>query len=156
MVGLVPFRTYDVIWIAMLASLLIIGFSAILFVYWFRYSCILLIRTAAEELEPAEAGADTRFSVADAQARLKTSEALDPIHASLNRDYQVFTYLVEHAAGLELESFEDRLLVIDYKVMQVYYRLTRTLFPDQARSALTEMASVLDVLVHKMGQQAGV
>jgi hypothetical protein len=41
-------------------------------------------------------------------------------------------------------------------VMQVYYRLTRTRFPQQARSALTEMASVLDVLVHKMGQQAGV
>jgi hypothetical protein len=140
----------------MLASLLIIGFSAILFVYWFRYSCILLIRTAAEQVDQAEAGADGRFNVADVQARLKTSEALDPLHTSLNRDFQVLTYLLEHAADLELGSFEDRLLVIDYKVMQVYYRMTRTLFPQQARSALTEMASVLDVLVHKMGQQAGV
>jgi hypothetical protein len=90
------------------------------------------------------------------QARLKTSEALGPLHRSLNRDFQVLTYLLEHAAALELASFEDRLLVIDYKVMRVYYRMTRSLFPQQARSALTEMASVLDVLVHKMGQQAGV
>jgi len=140
----------------MLASLLIIGFSAILFVYWFRYSCILLIRTAAEEVERTEAGPDGRFNVADVQARLKTSEALGPLHRSLNRDFQVLTYLLEHAAALELESFEDRLLVIDYKVMRVYYRMTRSLFPQQARSALTEMASVLDVLVHKIGQQAGV
>jgi hypothetical protein len=140
----------------MLASLLIIGFSAILFVYWFRYSCILLIRTAAEQIEPAEAGPDSRFNVADVQARLKTSEALDPLHARLNRDFQLLTYLLEHAAGLELGSFEDRLLVIDYKVMQVYYRMTRSLLPQQARNALSEMASVLDVLVHKMGQQAGV
>jgi len=31
------------------------------------------------------------------------------LHASLQRDYQVLTYLLEHAAGLELEAFEDRL-----------------------------------------------
>jgi len=140
----------------MLASLLIIGISAILFAYWFRYSCILLLRNAAEQFEAVSAESDSRFNVADVQARLRSNEALDPLHSALNRDYQVLTYLVQHAAGLELTSFEDRLLVLDYQVMQCYYRVTRNLFPEQARAALTEMATVLDVLVHKMGQQAGI
>jgi hypothetical protein len=140
----------------MLASLLILGFSLVLFVYWFRYSCILLLRNAVDQVSASDTATDTRFSVADVQARLKTDEALDPLHASLDHDYQVLTYLLQHAAGLELGSLEDRLLVLDYKVMRCYYGATRTLFPEQARKALTEMASVLDVLVHKMGRQAGI
>jgi hypothetical protein len=141
----------------MLASILIIAFSLTLFVYWFRYSCILLLRNAAESKVVApDSEPDTRFSFPDVRAQLKADRALDPLHTALNRDYQMLTYLLQHAAGLELTSFEDRLLALDYKVMQVCYRVTRTLFPEQARKALTEMATVLDVLVYKMSQQAGI
>ena len=76
--------------------------------------------------------------------------------SSLERDYDILTYLIEHAAGLELESIEDRLLVWDYKVMQGWYRLTRTAAPQQAREALAEMASVLGILAAKIGEHAGV
>jgi hypothetical protein len=55
-----------------------------------------------------------------------------------------------------MESFEDRLLVLDYKVMRWWYRLTRIAAPQQARQALYEMASILNVLAQKMGEQAGV
>jgi hypothetical protein len=67
----------------------------------------------------------------------------------------MLVYLIEHASGLELESIEDRLLVLDYKLMQWRYGLTRALFPSQARRSLSEMASVLSVLVRRMGEQAG-
>lgn len=140
----------------MLASILIIAFSLVLFVYWFRYSCILLLRNAAENAAPSDTALDTRFHFVDVRERLKTESELGPLHQSLNRDYQVLTYLVQHAAGLELDSIEDRLLVLDYKVMQCYYRVTKTAFPQQARNALVEMATVLGVLVQKMGEQAGV
>jgi hypothetical protein len=109
-----------------------------------------------EQVATPSSEPDTRFSFNTVRARLKTEKALDPLHTALNRDYQMLTYLLQHAAGLELASFEDRLLVLDYNVMQFYYRATRYLFPRQARKALTEMATVLDVLVHKMGQQAGI
>jgi hypothetical protein len=140
----------------MLASVLIIAFSVVLFIYWFRYSCMLLLRNAMEEVAAATLEPDTRFSISDVQSKLKASHALDPLASALHRDYLVLTYLVQHAPTLELGSFEDRLLMLDYQVMQVYYRATRALFPEQARRALTEMASVLDVMVHKMGQQAGI
>ena len=140
----------------MIASILIIGFSVLLLGYWFRYSCILLLRSHAERTASASAVPDTRFCFAEVQARLRTAEALDPLHLSLQRDYEVLIYLLQHAAGLSMESFEDHLLVLDYKVMQWWYRLTRVAAPQQARQALYEMASILNVLAQKMGEHAGV
>lgn len=135
----------------MIASVLIILFSLLLFVYWFRYSCLFLLRS--REGQPA-AAAD-RFNYSSAQQALKDGQELDPIHLSLDRDYRVLTYLLEHAAGLELERLEYRLLVLDYKVMQGWYRLTRSAAPRQARRALAEMADVLSVLVGRIGDQTG-
>ena len=140
----------------MIASFLIIGFSVLLLAYWFRYSCILLLRSHTERAASVPAVPDIRFCFAEVQARLRTAEVLDPLHVSLQRDYEILIYLLRHAAGLSLESFEDRLLVLDYKVMQWWYRLTRIAAPQRARHALNEMASVLSVLAQKMSDQAGV
>jgi hypothetical protein len=140
----------------MISSFLIIGFSLILLVYWFRYSCILVLRAYTERAVSASAASDIRFCFADVQARLKTAPALDPLHLALQRDREILIYLLQHAAGLSLDSFEDRLLELDYKVMQVWYSLTRIAAPQQARRALYEMASILNVLAQKMGEQAGV
>ena len=137
----------------MLASVLIIVFSVVLFGYWFRYSCIHLLRNSAA---PATSPADPRFHFVQVQQGLKSDLDLDPLHKSLQRDYQILCYLLQHAAGLELASFEDRILVLDYKVMQAWYRLTRSAAPRQARRALVEMSEVLGILVHRIGEQAGV
>jgi len=137
----------------MLASVLIIVFSVVLFSYWFRYSCILLLRNSDA---PATSPADPRFHFSQVVESLKGSMELDPLHKALQKDYQILSYLLHHAAGLELDSFEDRILVLDYKVMQAWYRLTRTAAPNQARRALLEMSEVLGILVHRMGEQAGV
>ncbi len=138
----------------MLASALIIVISVVLLVYWFRYSCLLLLRDRSSDTvaAPAQAG---RFSFGTVRERLDLAVDLDPLHQSLRRDYELMMYLVKHASGMELASIEDRLLIWDYKLMQWRYRLSRTLFPGQARRALSEMASVLDVLVGRMGRQAG-
>jgi hypothetical protein len=99
--------------------------------------------------------ADDRFGVAGVIDRIQTEEKLDLLHQALERDYRVFRYLVRHAAGLELASLEDRLLLVDYKLMQFWYRVTLTAAPQKSRAALTQMATILNVLVRKMGQQAG-
>ena len=139
----------------MFASILIIGFSLALFVYWFRYCCMLILRNSQEQIAALPVSQDERFNVANVLERLGNQEELDPLHRALDRDYQVFTSLVQHAAGLELASIEDRLLLLDYRLLRLWYRLIRTAAPQQARKALTEMASILGVLVRKMGEQAG-
>jgi hypothetical protein len=139
----------------MLAGILIIAFSLALLIYWFRYSCILILRNQAAEVVPVPDAVEGRFSFSQVRESLKCEEELDPLRVALDRDYRVLTYLIEHAAGLELASLEDRLLMLDYWIMRRVYRLTRTLAPGQARQALVEMATVLDILVYHLGEQAG-
>src|SRR5215469_10640621 len=120
----------------MIASILIIVFSLVLLLYWFRYSCILLLRNTSAGTDVV----DNRFGFARVQHQLQGDANLDDLHRTLERDYRVLMYLVEHAAGLNLPTLEDRLLVIDYKVMQLYYRVVRFVAPRQARRAVAEMA----------------
>jgi hypothetical protein len=140
----------------MVASIVVIVFSAGLLLYWFRYTCILLVRNGAEEVRTASAAVQSNFNYGQVQDRLSSDAELDPLHRSLQRDYQVLTYLVRHASGLELDGFEERLLVWDYRFMRLVYAVTRTAAPDQAREALGEMAAVLSILAGRIGQRAGV
>jgi hypothetical protein len=139
----------------MLTSFLIIVFSLILFVYWFRYSCILLLRNFSEEPVVADRLADSRFSFLQVREQLQSSPDLDPLRRSLDRDYRMISYLLQHAPDLGLQSIEDRLLVLDYRVMRCYYLVTRVMAPLHARRALAEMAQVLGILAQKIGEQAG-
>jgi hypothetical protein len=135
----------------MIASILILVFSAVLLVYWFRYSCVLLLRSAAERNEVPMS--DERFNIAMVLNRVRTARDLGPLERALDRDYHMLTYLLKHAADLELASIENRMLILDYKLMRVWYRLTRTIAPDQSRKALAEMASVLGAVARQTGQQ---
>jgi hypothetical protein len=138
----------------MIAGILIIAFSVVLFVYWFRYSCLLLLRNAAERSTTVVE--DERFNVARVIEGLKSQGELNSLERALERDYYVFTYLLEHATDLELASIENHILLLDYKLMRIWSHLTRTAAPKQSRRALTEMASILGVLVCKMAEQSGV
>jgi len=137
----------------MLTSVFIIAISVGLLVYWLRYSCVLLLRSAQER--KASAAENERFALAAVIERLKTENELDPLEAELERDYQVVSYLIAHAADLELASIENKLLVLDYKVMRAWSRVTRNFAPAHSRRALIEMAAVLQALVAQMSGPRG-
>ena len=132
----------------MVTSVFIVAISAVLLVYWLRYSCVMLLHDAQERSATV---ADERFSASSVLERLKTEADLAPLERALERDYRVVTYLIEHATDLELASIENKLLVLDYQLMRLWSRLTRTLAPQQSRQALSEMASVLRALAGQMG-----
>ncbi len=136
----------------MIVTVLILAISLALLVYWFRFCCLGLLRYRADQplLVPGN-----RFNFPAVRERLQTESDLDPLHQSLDRDYRVVTYLLQHAAGLGGQSLEQRLLRADYKLMQLYYFLTRSAAPSQARKALSERAAILGFLANKMGEQAG-
>ncbi len=141
-----------IVWLSgteMFASTSIIALSVVLLIYWFRYSCILLLRN--HTIAP-----DYRFSFGALEEGLKKECPLDSLERSLHRDYEVLSYLIQHTTNFGIESLEYRLLVLDYKVMQWWYRLTRTAAPEQARQAILEMGTVLSFLVRKIGERSGV
>lgn len=122
----------------MVASILITVVSLVLLSYWFRYSCLLLLRNQAQSANVPQKQGD-----------------LDPMREAVERDYRLLTYLCRHAAGLAEQSLEERILILDYKLMRTWYRLTRTLAPTQARNALSEMAAVVAFLGQRIDEQGG-
>jgi len=140
----------------MLASSLIISFSLVLFVYWFRYTCLLVLRNAPEATRRTGV-AGAKLSFPEVKTRLSQDTAgmsLDPLQRSLQHDYEVISYLLSHAVGLDSASLDRRLLMLDYRIMKGLYCLTKTAAPAQARKALSEMASILGFLAQRIGEQA--
>ena len=136
----------------MIASALIIVCSVVLLVYWFRYSCLLLLRNAAAQTESPFA--DERFSIGMVLDRANADANLVALERALDRDYQLLSYLLKHAADLELASIENRMLILDYKLMRLYFRITRIVAPAQSRKALVEMATALSAVARQAGQQS--
>ncbi len=138
----------------MFETILILLFSLGLFAYWFRYTVLLLL---------SEEQGEVRLPVMDQLDLVRTREALraeteglrlDRVHRSLERDYRMLSYLLDHAAGLGLRPLEQYLLILDYRAMGLWYRLTRKASSSQARRALDEMAGVLSCIAHKMGERS--
>jgi hypothetical protein len=134
----------------MVTSVFIVAISAVLLLYWLRYTCVMLLH-GAQERSTMPGAADERFSASSVLERLKTEADLAALERALEHDYRVVTYIIEHTTDLELASIENKLLVFDYQLMRLWSRLTRTLAPQQSRKALSEMASVLRALAGQMG-----
>jgi hypothetical protein len=79
--------------------------------------------------------------------------ALDLLHEGLESDRKLLTEVLTQFAGAE--SIDHRLLMIDYKLMQKWYSLTRRLDDStRARKALTEMSLILNYLASEIGENA--
>jgi hypothetical protein len=140
----------------MLASILIIGCSVVMFLYWFRYTCLLILHAEPAKRYAGRVAAANRLSFLNIQTALRKQEsiALDTLHRSLDNDYRIVSYLIQHASGLGAHSVEQKIIMVDYRVMQVWYRLTRNVSEVHARKALEEMSNILAYFANAMGQRA--
>lgn len=142
----------------MIASIFIILVSAALLAYWFRYTCVLILRTrTVKDYAAVMATAnDLRFHQIQGRLVLEAPAAdLPALQEALERDYRLLTYLVEHTAGLEVGglTLEQRMLMIDFKAMRLVCALSRWVGIDYARGALEEMSSILNHLANAMGER---
>ncbi|HVN02868.1 MAG TPA: hypothetical protein VMT86_00545 [Bryobacteraceae bacterium] len=137
----------------MVETVLIILFSLALFVYWFRYTVILLL---SEDREEKQGAVISQLSLSEMREVLRTAEGnlpLDRVHRALEKDYRMLRYLLDHAAGWGLAPLEHYLLILDYKMMAAWYHLTRSASSNQARRALEEMAAVIACIAYKMSER---
>ena len=142
----------------MIASILIILVSAALLVYWFRYTCVLILRTrTGKDYAVGMAMANgLRFHQIQGQLVREAPFAdLPALQKSLESDYRLLTYLVAHTAGLEVGglTLEQRMLMLDFKAMRLVCTLSRWVGIDHARAALDEMSSILNHLANAMGER---
>lgn len=144
----------------MFISVVIIAFSLLLFLYWFRYSCLLILSTKTAKDYTTQVARANQLEFASIRAHLRYAdgpETLDPLRQSLERDYRLLTGLLSHAAQFQLGSLsiEQRMLMIDYQVMRLTYRLSN-LFSQSgyARQSLEEMADIVAHLANAMGERS--
>jgi hypothetical protein len=132
----------------MVETILILAFSLALFVYWFRYTVLLLLSEEQVEDHGTVIGQLSVLETSQALRQMPGNVPLDRLQIALDNDYRLLRYLLDHAAGMGLRPVEHYLLILDYRIMRVWYRLAPN------RRALSEMASVLSYIAYRMGQRA--
>ena len=138
----------------MVETILIIAFALVLFVYWFRYTVLLLLSEDQVEGYP---GVISPLSLLETRETLRRAQGefpLDPLHRALEKDYRMLCYLLDHAAGLDLRPLEHFLLRVDYRLLCIWYHVTRVASAAQARRALEERVGILSYMAYKMGKRA--
>ncbi len=144
----------------MVASILIIVFSVALFVYWFRYTCLLILSARTAKDYARQVAQANQLGFLDVQTSLATSSgvAFDAFHSALARDYQAITYLLSHAGNIQGEDngLEQLMLRIDFRIMSLAYRVVPKSSPVYAQKVLSEMADIVSHFANSMGERQAV
>jgi Skp family chaperone for outer membrane proteins len=131
--------------------------SLLLFGYWFRYTCLLILsaKTAFDYAGGMAASANLAFLGVQQELRNHEVVNLDPLHAALERDYTTLTRMLKEATqNEEQSSIEEQMLAAYYKLMDKWYRTSRSFSPQAARRALEEMSTVVGHFANILGEQA--
>src|SRR5579871_4562789 len=134
------------------ATIIITVSSMLLFGYWFRYTCLLILSAKTSRDYAADVAMANQLSFLEIQARLREGAAVDGLSAALDRDYAVIKGLMEQAANAAGGgSLEDRMLQVNYRITRAWYACSRQLSPTTARKALEEMSMMLAHFANSMG-----
>lgn len=136
--------------------LIIIG-SVLLFGYWFRYTCLLILSAKTTREYAGEVAAANHMSFLEVQALLREAGPvdLDQLSASLERDFTLVSNLIQNANGGNAEfRVEDRMLEMNYRSARLLFKVAGRFSPAVAKHALDEMSSVISHFADAMGERA--
>jgi hypothetical protein len=143
--------------IELVGTVVMTASSVLLFGYWFRYTCLLILsaRTTRDYAGAVVTANQLSFPEVQAMLREHAVADLDRLKDSLDRDYKVLTYLLKHSANASSgeDAVEKRMLEVHYRLMRGWYSVSRNLSPSAAYRALDEMASVVAHFANSMGAQ---
>lgn len=146
----------------MVCNVLMVSVSLFLLVYWFRYTCLLMLRTKPARDYSKQIAAANHLSVFDVQSQLAATEAsginqsLDSLEKMLDRDYRLLLYLIHHAANFKTASFEIEQIMLraDYQIMRTVYVISKRFSVHQGSRQLSEMALIIAHFANMMGARA--
>ena len=140
----------------MLSIAVIILFSVVLFAYWFRYSCLLILQNRTSSNQAYAPGSGLTFLVV--QQRLKgegtSVDLLDQLRQDLSNDYRILCFLLRCSADSGVDPIERRMLMMDYWMMQAWYSVTRRAALPQASKAIEEMSNIVSYFAYSVGRNA--
>jgi hypothetical protein len=146
--------------IELLATIIITASSALLFGYWFRYTCLLILSAKTTRDYACDFAAANQLSFLDVEAQLRSGNAtdsdMDGLRRAIDHDYAVVTYLLDHVSAKSsgTDSVEFRMLEINYRVMGAWYAVSKRFSSTTAMKALEEMTMVVAHFANTMGERA--
>jgi hypothetical protein len=144
----------------MLASIIIIAVSAALFVYWFRYSCVLILNTKTIQSYAAEVAQSKELNFLNVQRALAVGEPapLDELRENLQRDYSRISSLLTSSVGSGTDEQNDgymlerAMLGMSFRWLNVQYKVVSHFSERIARAALLEMSQIVEHHANAFGE----
>ena len=143
--------------IELIVSTVITAGSALLFAYWFRYTCVLILSAKTVRNYAAEVATAHQLGFEKVQSQLADSdiENLTRLEQALARDYAVVRSLLDRVENQQ-SCLETRVLRVHYRIMRAWFGISNRLSPRIAREALSEMCQVVAYLANGVGEVAAV
>jgi hypothetical protein len=143
----------------MTASIFFVSVSLVLFAYWFRYTCLLILSTRPARDFAKDVAEANRLTFRDVQERLAgalSTADLDTLQSKLDGDYALITCLLRHGAEFKVagSAIEERMLMVHYSLMRRWYSLASRLSVARGRQALDEMAQIVNHFAGLMGERS--
>ena len=142
--------------IELIATVTITASSVLLFGYWFRYTCLLILSAKTTRDFAGEVATANQLGFLEVQSQLRANAAdLGRLCDVLDRDYAVLAKLMQQAgvSSAEASSIEKTMLSINYHLTRAWYRVSSRVSAAAARQALEEMSMVVAHFASIMGEQ---
>ncbi len=142
--------------IELITTVIITASSVLLFGYWFRYTCLLILSAKTTRDFAGQVAAANQLGFLEVQTQLRAASVnLDSLRDTLDRDYAVLSSMLKQASGSSSEgsSIETSMLALNYRVMRTWSQAIGVFSPTAACKALEEMSMVIAHFANAMGQQ---
>ena len=134
----------------LIVTLVITVSSVLMFGYWFRYTCLLILSAKTTRDYAADIATANQLSFLQVQSELRQNPAdLDRLKASLDRDLSVITNLIQNDWGME-----DRMLKLNYQLMSAWCSVSKSFSVEAGRRALDEMSTIVSHFANSVGERA--
>lgn len=146
---------------SVIATGIILVVSLVLFAYWFRYSCILILSAKPAWDYSSHIAERESLSFLDVHKRLHAMQTealgheLDAIQSALQRDYNALMAMNRVDILANVGRYVESLMVrVDFQILRVWYFGIRLLWPGQGRIALAEMTEVVRYFANNVGENS--
>ena len=143
----------------MLTSTIIIAVSVVLFVYWFRYSCMLILNTKTIQSYAADVARSKQLNFLRVQQSLAVVEAsgLENLRVDLQQDYRKISGLLSNGLARNDEAgdgyvLERAMLGMKFRWLNVQCALASRHSQRIARAALLEMSQIVEHHANAFGE----
>jgi hypothetical protein len=140
----------------LIVTLVITVSSVLMFGYWFRYTCLLILSAETTRDYAADIATANQLSFLQVQTELRDQQPADlnRLQASLDRDLAVVSYLLQHTSGQSEWGMEARMLKLNYRLMSTWCSVSQRFSPEAGRRALDEMTMIVSHFANSLGEQA--